>query len=110
MNSHIKLAIMFFAVTLMTACTTYYTHPTKKQEFMLVNDRNECTAQSERNNCQQYGPSSTTNCIPNALTGGVDCFTNTSPGGTRCVADSQQVKSCLLSKGWRVTDKDGNYK
>ena len=109
MNRNAKLLIVALLTLVLTACTTYYSHPSKPGH-MFKSEEAQCTYESERNNCRQYGPSSQTSCNRNALTGGIDCFTDTTPGGTRCEADTQQVRNCLARKGWRVSDKDGKPK
>jgi len=109
MNRTAKLLITAITTTVLTACTTYYSHASKPG-YMFKSEEAECKSESARNNCQQYGPSSYTSCNKNALTGGMDCFTNSTPGGTRCEANEQQVRSCLAYKGWRVSDKDGKPK
>ena len=96
-------------ILFISGCTsTYWVHRTKTQTMGQL-DLNECKTINTERQCSQYGPSSQTSCLRNALTGGVDCSTNSSPGGTTCTenVNDQQVQRCMYQKGWRKADKDG---
>ena len=98
-------------ILLISGCTpTYWLHRTKTPPMGQL-DLNECKTLHTERQCSQYGPSSQTSCLRNALTGGVDCSTNSSPGGTTCKenVNDQQVQRCMNQKGWRKADKDGKF-
>lgn len=98
--------ILFACISLaLASCTTYWYHPTKTGSTFKEEEEN-CKQESARSNCRAYGPTAQTYCNKNALTGGVDCFTNSQPGGVNCQPNNDQVKSCLLSKGWTLQSRE----